>query len=100
VRVLRRSPWVAANSRWTTPNRPTDPAGLDYAGSARAALRQLDEGYEAWIADVCSLGVAGITRPQEVLAYVHVEVIHHGAEICLLRDLYAWRSRLGLVEDD
>jgi hypothetical protein len=21
--------------------------------------------------------------------YVHVEVIHHGAEICLLRDLYA-----------
>ena len=27
--------------------------------------------------------------------YVHVEVIHHGAEICLLRDLYAWRSPNG-----
>jgi hypothetical protein len=60
---------------------------------------------------VCSLGVAGITRPQGALApaqfadapiarkvmYVHVEVIHHGAEICLLRDLYAWRSRNGAL---
>jgi hypothetical protein len=88
-----------------------DPPGVDFAGSARAALRQLDEGYEAWIADVCSLGVAGLTQPQGALAppqfadapiarkvmYVHVEVIHHGAEICLLRDLYAWRSRNGAL---
>lgn len=82
-----------------------DPPSIEFAGSAPAALRQLDEGYEAWISDVRSLGVAGLTRPQgdlsppqfadapvaRLIMYAHVEVIHHGAEICLLRDLYAWR---------
>ena len=32
-----------------------------------------------------------------LILYTHVEVIHHGAEICLLRDLYLWKdSRDGL----
>ena len=49
---------------------------------------------------VRSLGTAGLVEPQgcppafthapiaKKMLYVNVEVIHHGAEICLLRDLY------------
>lgn len=84
----------------------SDPPRIHYSGSAQAALRQFDEAYEARIADVRGLGDAGLARPQGALSppqfadvpmvrrvmYGHVEVIHHGAEICLLRDLYAWRT--------
>jgi hypothetical protein len=75
---------------------------IDYAGTAEAALRQLDEGHHAWIRDVRELGTTGLTRPQgslsppefsdkpmaKIVMHIHREVIHHGAEICLLRDLY------------
>ena len=84
------------------PDSPT----IDFAGSAGGALRQLNKGYDAWINDVHILGDVGLARPQGALSppqysdapiarlvmYSHVEVIHHGAEICLLRDLYAWRT--------
>ena len=30
-----------------------------------------------------------------LIMFVHVEVIHHGAEICLLRDLYLWKDDAG-----
>jgi hypothetical protein len=80
----------------------SDSPGIEFEGTAEAALRQLDDGYEAWMADVRDLGVAGLSRPQDALSppqfadapiarlvmYSHVELIHHGAEICLLRDLY------------
>jgi hypothetical protein len=84
---------------------------VGYSGTAQGALRQLDDGHEAWISDVRSLGAAGLARPQgaisppeyadaplaRLILYTHVEVIHHGAEICLLRDLYQWKdSRDGL----
>jgi protocatechuate 3,4-dioxygenase beta subunit len=26
------------------------------------------------------------------ILHIHREVIHHGAEICLLRDLYLWKA--------
>jgi hypothetical protein len=69
-------------------------------------LRQLDEGHDAWIRDVRSLGASGIARRQgaisppeysdapmaRLIMYIHVEVIHHGAEICLLRDLFRWKD--------
>jgi hypothetical protein len=88
-----------ASSRF---DRPSDER-VSYAGTAEEALRRLDEGHDAWIRDVRSLGTAGLARPQGALSppafadapmarlvmYTHVEVIHHGAEICLLRDLYA-----------
>lgn len=41
-----------------------DAPAIDFAGSAEAALRQLDEGYDAWIADVRDLGVSGLARLQ------------------------------------
>lgn len=85
-----------------TPDHPR----VTYPGTGAGALRQLDEGYEAWIKDVRGLGAEGITRPQgaisppayadapiaRLIMYTHLEVIHHGAEVCLLRDLYLWRD--------
>jgi hypothetical protein len=79
---------------------------VDYSGTAEGALRQLDDGHDAWIRAVRRLGAAGLARPQGTIAppeyadvpmarlilYVNVEVIHHGAEICLLRDLYLWKG--------
>jgi hypothetical protein len=55
---------------------------------------------------VRSLGTAGLARPQgpisppeyadaplaKLILHIHREVIHHGAEICLLRDLYLWKD--------
>src|SRR6266508_5395045 len=77
-----------------------------YSGTAQGALRQLDEGHDAWISDVRSLGAAGLARPQgaisppeyadaplaKLILYTNLEVIHHGAEVCLLRDLYLWND--------
>ena len=71
-----------------------------FAGTAQEALRQLDDQHEIWISGVRRLGTAGLTEPQgyppafadapiaKKMLYINVEVIHHGAEICLLRDLY------------
>ncbi len=78
--------------------RPT----IEYAGTADGALHQLDDGHDAWVRDVRAVGTSGLVRPQGALSppeyadapiarlvlYTHVEVIHHGAEVCLLRDLY------------
>jgi hypothetical protein len=86
---------------------PTDRPAVVHSGTADGALRQLDEAHDAWVRDVRGLGVPGIARPQGALSppeyadapmarlvmYVHLEVIHHGAEICLLRDLYSCRGR-------
>ena len=73
----------------------------DYAGTAAGALRQLDEGYAAWLKGVRGLGAAGLAEPcgpaegpfaefsmAALVLHIHREVIHHGAEISLLRDLY------------
>ncbi|MFI6829177.1 DinB family protein [Kribbella sp. NPDC050241] len=77
-----------------------------YAGTAQEALQQLDDEYETWLNGVRNLGTAGLAQPQgeppafahapmaKKVLYTNVEVIHHGAEICLLRDLYL-RNRPG-----
>jgi hypothetical protein len=75
-----------------------------YAGTAAQALGQLDEVYSAWLAGVTSLGDAGLTRPcgpaegplagypmATLVLHINREALHHGAEIALLRDLYANR---------
>jgi DinB superfamily len=82
--------------------RPANHPAFGYSGTANGSLDQLDEGHDAWVSDVRSLGAGGLARPQgaisppeyadapmaKLVLYTHVEVIHHGAEICLLRDLY------------
>jgi hypothetical protein len=86
--------------------RTADHLAVEYSGTAAQALRQLDDGHDAWVRDVRKLGAAGLARPQgaispsafadapmaRLILYTHLEVIHHGAEICLLRDLYLWKT--------
>ena len=75
-----------------------------YAGTAKEALDQLDAAYARWITGVRALGNDGLTRPcgpaegayaeyplAALVLHVHREVLHHGAEIALLRDLYRHR---------
>lgn len=74
---------------------------FEYAGTAADALRQLDAAYATWLAGVRGLGADGLTRPcgpaegpyadyplAALVLHINREVIHHGAEIALLRDLY------------
>jgi hypothetical protein len=76
-----------------------------YAETADAALAQLDAGYAAWTAGVRGLGAGGLARrcgPAEgqfaeaslgdLVLHINKEVIHHLAEVCLLRDLYRARG--------
>jgi hypothetical protein len=86
-----------------------DHSAVAYSGTAKAALRQLDDGHDAWIRDVRSLGTAGLAQLQgaisppeyadapiaKLILHIHREVIHHGAEISLLRDLYLWQDSRG-----
>lgn len=75
-----------------------------YAGTAAEALKQLDAGYAAWLEGVRGLGVARLAEPcgpsegeygelsmAALVLHIHRELIHHGAEIALLRDLYRWQ---------
>ena len=80
---------------------PTDYQSFGYAGTAAGALAQLDAEYATWLAGVESLGETGLARPcgeaegpfaEQPLAalvlHINRELIHHLAEVCLLRDLY------------
>jgi hypothetical protein len=80
---------------------PADYPTWEYAGTAEEALRQLDAGYAGWVAGVRTLDETGLAAPcgpsegpwadhsmAELVLHVNREVIHHGAEIALLRDLY------------
>ncbi len=83
---------------------PVDEASFPFAGTAAVALDQLDEVYAAWIDGVRGLGEAGLRRPcgpsetaygnladlprASLVLHISRELIHHGAEIALLRDLH------------
>jgi hypothetical protein len=82
---------------------PVDYLTHDYPGDAASALAQLDAAYAGWIAGVRGLDDDGLRRPcgpaegpfaEEPMAalvlHINREVLHHGAEIALLRDLYRW----------
>lgn len=80
------------------------PAGyfsFEYAETAGAALAQLDTEYATWLAGVESLGETGLVRPcgeaegpyaedslARLVLHINRELIHHLAEVCLLRDLH------------
>lgn len=84
----------------------TDYQSFEYAATAAEALDQLDTEYATWMAGVASLGEDGLARrcgaaegamaeyPMGALVlHIHREVIHHLAEVCLLRDLYLHTHR-------
>lgn len=80
---------------------PADYQSWAYATDADTALAQLDDTYAHWIAGVRNLDTAGLARPcgpsegawadhpmSVLILHINREVIHHGAEIACLRDLY------------
>lgn len=82
---------------------PVSYDSYDYPATAADALDRIDGMYADWIAGVRSLDEAALAQPcaeegheQDPMAalvlHIHREVIHHGAEISLLRDLYAWKD--------
>jgi hypothetical protein len=81
---------------------PVDYASFDYSGTAAGALTQLDREVSTWLDGVRALGDTGLDQPcgpaegpfadaplAALVLHIHREVIHHLAEVCLLRDLYA-----------
>jgi hypothetical protein len=80
------------------------PAGYEswsYATDAGSALDQLDAAYRSWHEGVLGLDDADLAKPcgpaegpyadesmMTLVLHINREVIHHGAEIALLRDLY------------
>ena len=87
---------------------PADYATRVWPTAAADALRQLDEEHDRWVAGVRSLGPEGLARPcgpaegdwadssmARLVLHISRELIHHGAEIALLRDLYAHQHATG-----
>lgn len=83
----------------------TDYTAFEYAGTAGQALAQLDEEYARWTEGVRGLGSDGLREPcgpsegpwaaapmAALVLHINRELIHHGAEVALLRDLYAHRA--------
>ena len=83
---------------------PADPEVWVYAATADEALAQLDAEYDVWMGAVEGLGDDGLERPcgpseghfaeaplADLVLHINREIIHHGAEVSLLRDLYAHR---------
>jgi hypothetical protein len=83
---------------------PFDYATHAYPGDAATALAQLDATYDDWTAGVRGLSPDDLRRAvgpaegpwadhamAELVLHINREVLHHGAEIALLRDLYRWR---------
>lgn len=85
---------------------PADYSSWPYAQDATTALQQLDDAYRGWIAGVRGLDEDALWRPVgeaegpwaahpmiELILHINREVIHHGAEIACIRDLYAHTSK-------
>jgi hypothetical protein len=81
---------------------PVDYASYDYPGTAAAALADLDARYRTWITGVRGRSDTELAAPCGepgyeadpmigLVLHIHREVIHHGAMISLLRDLWAHR---------
>jgi len=75
---------------------------VEWPASADAATAYVEDGYNRWMAGVRSLDDEGLARPvgpaegpyaerpyAELVLHISREVMHHGAEVALLRDLYS-----------
>lgn len=84
---------------------PAEYQTWNYATDADTALAQLDDAYRGWITGVRQLTEDDLRRPcgpaegpwaehsmSELVLHINREVIHHGAEIACIRDLYAHSS--------
>lgn len=77
---------------------------VEWPASAEAAIAYVEDGYTRWMDGVRSLDAEALARPigpaegpwsercfAELVLHISREVMHHGAEVALLRDLYAHR---------
>src|SRR5690606_35097420 len=84
---------------------PGDARTWEYAGTAAAALAQLDEAYAGWMQGVRGLTDETLWRPVgpaegpwheapmiTLVLHINRELIHHLAEVALLRDLWVHRT--------
>jgi hypothetical protein len=84
---------------------PVDYPTFAYAGTATEALQQLDEAHAGWSEAARGLDAAALAAPcgpaegpfaeypmAALVLHINREVIHHGAEVALLRDLYRARG--------
>lgn len=80
---------------------PVDYQSVSWPETAADALDRLDAAYTTWISAVGGLDAGALARPvgpaegpfasfpmAALVLHIHREVIHHGAEVLLLRDLY------------
>jgi hypothetical protein len=85
---------------------PMDYLTFDWPGDAATAVTMLDDGYARWVAGVRSLGEARLAEPvgeaegpyadrpyATLVLHIHREVIHHLAEVALLRDVFGGLDR-------
>ena len=74
---------------------------VEWPASAEAAVAYVEDGYNRWMAGVRSLDAEALSRPvgpaegpyaehpfAVLILHISREVMHHGAEVALLRDLY------------
>jgi hypothetical protein len=84
---------------------PADYQSWHYAVTASTALVQLDDAYARWINGVRGLSETELAKPCgpaegpyadvpmcDLVLHINREVIHHGAEIACIRDLYRHRT--------
>ena len=80
----------------------------DWPITAAAMLAFVDEQHDRWVEGVRALGADGLGRPcgpaegpyaeapmAALVLHVNREILHHGAEVALLLDLFDQRARLG-----
>jgi hypothetical protein len=97
---------LAMRSHFHFGGPPADYMSWRYATDAASALQQLDEEYARWIAGVRSLDDAALARPcgpsegpyaeypmSALILHINREVIHHGAEIACIRDLFVHTNK-------
>lgn len=85
--------------------KPIDYTSAVYPPTAAGMLSWIDELYDAWISGVRGLTPETLAEPvgpaegpyaelpmASLVLHINRETIHHGAEIALLRDLYAHRE--------
>jgi hypothetical protein len=104
VAASASNPCVRARAR----SDPVDYATFSYAPTAAGALAQLAAEVTVWLEGVRALGDEGLDRPcgpaegpfadaplAALVLHIHRELIHHLAEVSLLRDLYLHTQDIG-----
>ena len=101
---------LAARADWTVGTHSLTEDEYEHQGTAAGAIAAFDRAADAWRtalvrADDAALDTVGHSTypngsdPEEpfidIVWWVNQEVLHHGAEIALLRDLYRDRAFLG-----